>query len=527
MPDSEAKRELASWLESVHRLNPIDELGGPIEIRQTHISVVLLGRQRVLKLKKPVDFGFLDYTTLEKRRAACEAEVRLNSRISPEVYLGIQPIREDAGVLRLAGPGPVVDYGVLMQRLPADRMLDEMIRRDAATEAIVDRVAARLAGFHRITRRGLDVEVYGGLPAIEGNWKENFQQTETFVGRTLSRESFDQIRDWVRTSLRRDREAFESRVRENRIVDGHGDVRCESVCIVDGITILDCIEFNERFRCGDVASEIAFLAMDLDALGRPDLGYFASERYQVASGDRGLWQMLPFYRCYRAYVRGKVLSLRLDQPDNTKVDRDRSATRASAFFDLARRYASRLQQPSVILVSGRSGTGKTALARAVAGELGLRVVSTDAVRAELFGDLKAPAEFGQGVYREDSTIRTYEALVAKGCGILGEDHSVVLDGTFLKERYRALAGEMAHRAGAHLRVIGCTLAPEETRQRIEKRALRQEGLSDATWKTYLRQREEPAPREARHSWLSLDTAPALTECSRQASDWLREHDEEG
>lgn len=526
MSGENARTALASWLEAVHRLHPIDELGGgPIEVKQTHISVVLLGRQRVLKLKKPVDYGFLDYTTLEKRKAACEAEVLLNSRISPEVYLGLQPIRENAGALQLTGDGPIVDYGVLMQRLPADRMLDEMVRRDAVTEEIVDCVVARLAEFHRTARRGPDVDVYGGLPAITRNWEENFQQTNAFVGRTLSRESFDQVRDWVRASLRTDREAFECRVRENRIVEGHGDVRCESICIVDGIAFLDCIEFNERFRCGDVAGEIAFLAMDLDALGRPDLGYFAVARYQGRSGDHGLWRMLPFYRCYRAYVRGKVLSLRLDQPDITKVDRDRSAARASAFFDLARRYASPLPRPTVILMSGRSGTGKTALARAIAAELGLRVLSTDAVRAELFGRLKAPAEFGHGVYTGESTIRTYEALVANGCKLLTDGHSVVLDGTFLKERFRVLAADMAARAGAPLRVIECVLDPRETRKRIEKRARRKEGLSDATWQTYLRQREEQAPPEARPPWLRLDMAPPLTECSRRASDWLRERGE--
>jgi len=148
-PVCEAKRNLESWLETVHRLNPLDELGGgPIEIKQTHISVVLLGKQRVLKLKKPVNYGFLDYTTLEKRRSACEAEVRLTSRISPEVYLGVQPIREDAGVPRLTGHGSIIDYGVLMLRLPADRMLAEIVRNGSATEAIVQRVAARLAGFH-------------------------------------------------------------------------------------------------------------------------------------------------------------------------------------------------------------------------------------------------------------------------------------------------------------------------------------------------------------------------------------------
>ena len=504
------------WLERMLRLVPVDLLGGgPIEIRQTHISAVLLGQERVLKLKKAVDFGFLDYTTLAKRQAACEAEVRLNSRMCPEIYPAVHPIRDEDG-------GPIIDHGVLMKRLPADRMLDELIRRDTATEATINRVVRRLADFHRTARRDPSVDAYGNLAVIGANWEENFRQTEPFVGRTISREAFDQIRAWIAERLERDRAIFERRIAEGRIVDGRGDVRCESVCVVNGICFFDCIEFNDRFRCGDVAGEIAFLAMDLDSLGRPDLGYYAAECYQRQAQDPELWSLLPFYRCYRAYVRGKVLSFRLDQPELAAAEKEQATRRATAFFDLARRYASHLERPTVILVCGRSGTGKTSLARGLAAELGLRVVSTDAVRQELLGANKQPAEFGEGAYTPKATQLTYEHLLVRASDLLARDGGVVVDGTFLRVEQRRLVGQMAHAAGATVKVIECRLSPEVVQQRLERRAERHEGLSDASWAIYLRQEmDQRSGDEPERNWFVAGTSIDLGASVCAASDWLR------
>jgi uncharacterized protein len=497
----------------------------PVEMTQTHISVVLLGHTRVLKLKKPVNFGFLDYTTLEQRRAACEAEVRLNRRLCDHTYLKVQPIVRVDGVPQLSDSGEAIEYGVLMARLPGDRMLDEMVRRGSVTEADIERVAHRLSEFHRTARRGPDIDRWGTPGEVARNWDENFTQTEPFVGRTIDATAYRHLREQVARWLRVERPVFEERVSGGRVVDGHGDVRCESVCVTDGICIFDCIEFNDRFRACDVTSEVAFLAMDLDSLGRPDLGYYATESYQTQARDARLFRLLPFYRCYRAYVRGKVLSFRLDAPEFTAADKSRAAQRAAGYFELARRYATGLRRSRVIVVVGLAGTGKTSIARAIAGELGLRVLSTDAIRHDLFGPEKGVAAYGEGAYRPEATARTYETLVEGGRELLIEDGAVVLDGTFLRGDDRRRVQTMASAAGATVRWIECELPPELVRQRLERRRQRHEGLSDATWETYLRQREARAALEGgwKDDHTVLDMTHSLSECARRATDWLREH----
>jgi predicted kinase len=294
--------------------------------------------------------------------------------------------------------------------------------------------------------------------------------------------------------------------------------------VTDGaICIYDCIEFNDRFRCGDVASEAAFLAMDLDARGRPDLGYFFTEAYQRRTGDGDFFKLLPFYRCYRAYVRGKVLSFRLNEAEFSERECEDAATRAGNFFDLARRYASRLKKPTVIAVGGLSGTGKTSIARAIAGELGLRVISADAVRRSLFREAKRPAPYGEGAYTAEASRLTYQTMIERGREMLGSDRGVILDATFQRDDDRSMAERMATDARAEWRLIECRLAPELVHKRIEERAAQKEGLSDATWEIYLRQRDKSGVlcRDSDGRSLALDTGGNLAATARAASDWLR------
>lgn len=522
---------IQSWLKRVEALQRAPDWpqgDSPIEVIHTHISVVLLGRRYVLKLKKPVDFGFLDYTTLDKRRAACEAELRLNRRLCPEIYLDVTAIKDVRGQPRFTGDGTVVDYGVVMKRLPGDRMLDRMIASDSVSESIIDRVAGRLSNFYNAAERGPRIDLYGSPGVIRQNCKENFDQTSPYVDRTINSSWFDAIASWTFDWLEKNDELLRTRVREGRICDGHGDVRCESICITNGICIYDCIEFNDRFRCGDSASEVAFLAMDLHARGRPDLGYYLCEQFYKQTSDRQLFALLPFYRCYRAFVRGKVLSFRLDEKEFSQAERNVAKVRAGNYFDLARRYADRLREPTVIAVAGLSGTGKTAVARAVAGDLGLRLVSSDDVRRAIFGEASGPAEYGEGAYTSEANRITYQTMLEKGRELLEEDRGVVLDATFRCASDRRAARAMTAAAGATFRLIECTLSPEIVRSRLDRRSARGDGVSDATWETYRRQREEfdAIERSSEGTHLVLDTSVTITVSSHRATDWLRENQRE-
>jgi predicted kinase len=264
--------------------------------------------------------------------------------------------------------------------------------------------------------------------------------------------------------------------------------------------------------------------MDLDARGRPDLGHYFAERYAAKGDDAGLFRLLPFYRCYRAWVRGKVLSLTLDEAEIGTGEKQKAAERAAAYFNLACRYATPLRRPTLVVVMGLAGTGKTSLARSVAGELGFRVVSTDAVRQELFGGEKGAAAYGEGAYGAEATRKTYEAQRRQGEVLLASDGGAVLDGTFLRGDDREAVRVMAREAGAALRWIECDLSAELVRERMRGRSERGDSLSDATWEIHLRQRKErdAHPRPDLQSHLLVDMTRELAASARRATDWLRE-----
>ncbi len=305
---------------------------------QTQMSFIFLAGEFVYKVKKPVDLGYLDYTTLEKRRYFCQQELELNRRLCPEAYLEVVPIVSHQGRIYLGGNGEVIEYAVKMKFLPADRMMDRLLPQNLVTKDMVADVAGKLAAFHGQAKTSADIGGYGKTEAIKVNSDENFDQTEKYIDISIPDQTFRKIKAYTDDFLKANKPLFEKRVREGKIRDCHGDLHAAHVCLADGICIFDCIEFNDRFRYGDVASEVAFLAMDLDRFRHPELSKSFVDAYVRISGDKDLLQLLNFYKCYRAYVRGKVTSFMLDDKYIPETEKTGLLETARMYFELAESY---------------------------------------------------------------------------------------------------------------------------------------------------------------------------------------------
>jgi len=308
-----------------------------VKLMQTQMSYLFLTGEYVYKVKKPVNLGYLDYTTLEQRRRFCQQELELNRRLCPDTYLDVLAIGREMGQLRLGG-GTVEEYAVKMRQLPPDRMMDVLLVKGQVSEEMVRQVAQKLADFHQRAETNAEISNYGRLSTILVNTEENFNQTQKYIGVSISQKQFQSIKVFTDTFVEQNKGLFEKRVREGRIRDCHGDLHSAHVCFTDGICIYDCIEFNDRFRYCDVASEVAFLAMDLDFHRQPGLSRHFVNSYVESSQDKELLKLLNFYKCYRAYVRGKVESFKLDDPLIPKEAKTAILAAARRYFEMAEGY---------------------------------------------------------------------------------------------------------------------------------------------------------------------------------------------
>ena len=320
-----------------------EEDPGSIELVQTHISFVFLTRDFAYKVKKAVNLGFLDFTTLEKRRFFCEKELKLNRRLCKDMYLEVVPINKSkSNRIRIKGEGETVEYAVKMKRIAQEKILSTLLEKNEVTEEIIGRLAKIIAEFHSKAKTNQSISEFGSLSMIETNWKENFDQTEEFVGKTISAKDFKLIRERTEAFMKSNVSLFEKRVAENRVRDCHGDIHSGNIFVSDRIYVFDAIEFNDRFRYSDVASDVAFLAMDLEFREREDLSDVLMRKYVEYSGDREGMSLLPFYKCYRAYVRGKVISFKLNDPNIHDQEKHLAQKEANAYFKLAACYAKNL-----------------------------------------------------------------------------------------------------------------------------------------------------------------------------------------
>jgi hypothetical protein len=311
---------------------------GKIELIQTHISFVFVTKKFVYKMKKAVNFGFLDFSTLEKRRFFCEKELELNRRLCADVYLEVVPINKSNNI-RIKGNGETIEYALKMKRLPQQKIMTLLLKEGKVNKKTIDALAEIIAEFHSKAQTSSDINEYGSVKIVKTNWDENFAQTLKYINQTISQADSEFIQRHINNYIEKNKPLFENRIQNNKIRDCHGDMHSGNIFITDPICIFDAIEFNDRFRYADVASDVAFLAMDLDFQKRADLSDFFINRYIICSKDQQLLKVLSFYKCYRAYVRGKVISFKLDDPNVKSAEKKAAVKEAHSYFKLAAKYA--------------------------------------------------------------------------------------------------------------------------------------------------------------------------------------------
>ncbi len=500
---------MINWEEKLNR-DSFPQKPSKIEVLQTHISYVFVVDDLVYKIKKPVNFGFLDFTRLEQRKFYCEKEVELNRRLCPEIYLGVVPISKTSVGYTVESEDAPVEYAVKMKKLPVEGMMEKIIKERALLQKHIDLIIDVLVPFYAKARTGKGIDEYGSIETISFNTEENFTQTAAYVGRAINKWRYKKIIEWTREFIIENRSLFETRIKEGYIREGHGDLYSANICFDDlkKVYIFDCIEFNERFRSGDVASDIAFLSMDLDFHDYRDLSGYFVEQFISASKDKDLMKVLNFYKCYRAYVRGKIGCFTFEDPSMSEEQRKEALRKARRYFDLAHLYAG--GKPKVFVVFGLSGTGKSTLAKALANQIIADWIPSDLVRKIIAG--MAPTEhrfepFEKGIYSKEYTEKTYSKMIEMAKEKLTEGRDVILDATFREKIYREKV--LQELPFAEIYWILCTAEDRVVKERFNKRQS-SEDISDARWEIYLSQKEKfEAPQEiASHRLIILDTSLA-------------------
>ena len=463
--------------------HPVTE---PITLHQTHISYVLLTGDYAYKVKKPVDFGFLDFTSLEKRHHFCHEELRLNRRLAPDLYLAILPITKDpeSGQFRLSsGVGQqnaVEEYIVQMHQFEQDGF--QLLNQGYLTSDHMKALGQQLAAFHRTAKTDEVIQAYGSVDAIRRVEENNFMLSQPFIGRSQTQAQFDQTYSFVGQFFSDHADWFERRQTEGKIREGHGDLHLGNLCLYQGaLQVFDCIEFNPAFRNIDGIYDVAFLVMDLMFHQRTDLANVLLNTYLEQTGDYGGGVLLPPYLSMRAYIRGNVNSFALDDPAITPPKKQRSLDRARAYYHLAWTYTQR-PQGQLILMSGLSGSGKSTVARQLAQQINAIHIRSDAVRKHLAGipldqDDNSGDEYGDDIYTPDMTQKTYDRLLELGVLLAQEGWSVILDAKYDRHALRQAVIFKAEAGLIPVKILPCLAPLEVLAARLQQRA---GDISDAT-----------------------------------------------
>jgi aminoglycoside phosphotransferase family enzyme/adenylate kinase family enzyme len=470
-----------------------------VEFRQTHMSCVFIAGDLVYKIKKPVHFGFVDAFDLCTRFLFCREEVRLNRRLAPGVYLDVVPIIDDGSRYVLGGPDDlyqdrVCEYAVKMRRLPEDRMLDYIVRAGAAGSPAIEAIARKLVSFHAGVSSAR-ADCYGSPAAVRRVVLGNIEECRPHVGYTLEPSEFEALERYLGGFIDSHRELLNKRAMDGRIREGHGDLRCEHVCMNENLDIVDCVEFDEALRYADVASEIAFLAMDMDSMGVSHLADELVELYARMAEDPDLATLSNFYKCHRACVRGKVDTLKSLDQEVPAAERERARDRARSKFALALSYAAR-GRPALLVVCGLVGSGKSTAAERLRRLTGFEIFNSDRIRKRLAGisEREHPrAEYGGGIYGAGFDRLTYDTLIDHARRSLSEGRGAVLDATFKSQFHRRAAMALAEEMRVPILFVECRVDEEEALRRLTERAAQGTDISDATPEVYRHQRLEYPP----------------------------------
>ncbi len=458
------------FLDPANYEHPVDS----VVHTQTHVSHLFFAGDYVYKVKKPVDMGFLDFSTLEKRRDAALAELQLNRRVAPDIYIDVAAVhRDEAGQLSFIGPAIVEEVAVVMKRLPDEQRLSKLVETGAVDPEMMSELGRLIAGFHEDAETSDEIAKYGSLETIRHNWDENFEQTQPVIGRTLTHKTWETCKQEIERYMRAYAVLFERRVADGWIRDCHGDLQTDDIFIdpeTGAAHVLDCIEFNERFRYSDTLADVAFLSMDLRNRDREDLARAFLDAYYEHSPDEPIPSLLRFYESYRAYVRGKVRGFVIDQEGPSADEKAAATAESRRFLELALADALRLR-PRLVLVMGLMGSGKTKQSDELGRRAGGRVLHSDVMRKQLAGIDPNEAHkvpFGTSIYSGEWTDKTYRALIDEARQELAAGNSIVLDASWSKAEYRVMAREVAAEREALFAIVECTAPKEALRVRLSK-----------------------------------------------------------
>ena len=511
MSDRSANDKLLKLIQSLEASTDFDHPVNQFEIVETHISYILLTGPYAYKFKKPVDLGFLNFSTLKKRKHYCEEELRLNRRHAAELYQDVIMITGDEQSPVINGEGPVMEYAVKIVQFDRSLELDKLIIEESLTPTLIDKLATVIATFHNEAEVADEKSDAGSMVDIWHPVTENFSQIKARLQNDPPySERLELLEQWSEAEFEKLRHAFEVRKAQGFIRECHGDMHLGNIVLINNEPVIfDCIEFSEELRWIDVINDIAFLVMDLDEHDHPELSYRLLNAYLEHTGDYAGLNVLRFYLVYRAMVRAKVACIRLGQEHHDKqVQSD-----YQRYIDMAYTYTEQ-HQPVLFMTHGVSGSGKTTVSQSLLERWGAIRIRSDRERKKLHGltaDAKTGSPVGGGLYSSENTQRTYHKLSGLSIDLLNAGYSVIVDATFLQASYRRDFIELAYACNVSFVILHCRASEERLKKRIQQRHIKGDDASEANLNVLVHQLEtlEPLSDEEKQFCITIDTDQEL------------------